>query len=90
MKCQQEPKRAALLINLSYNNDINRCFKYPQEWAVAENIYTLPHGWLWRNPGFLLGFFQEGEAKKFLRGTSSKFSEANHSGGEEGIFLKRK
>ena len=43
VKCQQEPKGAALLINLlSYNNGINGCFKYPQEWAVPENIYTPP------------------------------------------------
>ena len=49
-----------------------------------------PHGWHWRNPGFPLGFSQDGEAKNFLGGTPSKFSEANDSGGEGGgkIFFK--
>ena len=41
------------------------------------------------NPGFLLGFFQEGEAKNFLRGTPSKFFEANDSGGGGKFFLKK-
>ena len=45
-----------------------------------------PHGWHWRNPGFLLGLYQEGEAKIFLRGTPSKFSEANDSGGVGKFF----
>ena len=57
--------------------------------GLFQKISTHPHGWHWRNPGFLLGLFQQGEAKHFLRGTPSKFSEANDSGGVGKLFQRK-
>ena len=57
--------------------------------GLFQKISTHPHGWHWRNPGFLLGLFQQGEAKNFLRGTPSKFSEANDSGGVGKLFQRK-
>ena len=54
--------------------------------GLFQKISTHPHGWHWRNPGFLLGIVQEGEAKNFLRGTPFKFSKANDSGGRGNFF----
>ena len=56
--------------------------------CVRKYLHT-PHGWHWRNPGFLLGLFQQGEAKKFLRGTPYKFSKANDSGGVGKLFQRK-
>ena len=57
--------------------------------GLFQKISTTPHGWHWRNPGFLLGLFQQGEANNFLRGTPSKFFEANDSGGVGKLFQRK-
>ena len=54
-------------------------FQISSRMTCSRKYLHTPHGWHWRNPGFLLGVFQEGEAKNFLR-APSKFSEADDQG----------
>ena len=61
-------------------------FQISSRMDCSRKYLHTPNGWHWRNPCFLLGLFQEGEAKNFLRGTPFKFSEANNSGGVGNFF----
>ena len=56
--------------------------------GLFQKISTNPR-WIALEKSWLSSrIFKEGEAKKFIRGTPSKFSEANDSGVRGQIFLK--